>query len=207
MPTTFHESDLEFTFNDDWIVKAYDEHPFYKSLAGQGLKGVDFIGILNLETVVLIEVKNYKIRFPTAVPPIQDKITGDCPAIVETMKRKVADTRRALRIIRKYYQRRWWLRPLQWLLKKMPLRYQLGIEWQFWLWLEAKVAQNDYAVVLWMELEESYDFFTSQQVQQARTMTEHQLKKQFQHLATEVFLADKQRPFTLGNSRIYVRKT
>lgn len=168
MPTTFTESDLRFTFSDKWIIKAYDEHPFYKSLAGHGLKGVDFIGLLNHETVVLIEVKNYKIRFPSALPPIQNKITGDHPRIVQTMIRKAKDTKRAVRVIRKYHERQWWLRPFSFLVKMLPLHWQLKIEWNFWMTIEQKLKVDDYVLVLWMELEKEYKFFTQDDIQSAR---------------------------------------
>lgn len=191
MPTTFIESDLQFVFSDNWVIKAYDDHPFYKALAGNGLKGVDFIGILNQETVVLIEVKNYKIRFPTVFPPIQDKITGTTPAIVDTMLRKAVDTRRALRIFRKYYERRWWLHPFAFLIKILPVSYQLKIEWNFWLAVERKVHQRDYILTLWMELEEEYDFFSKEKIKKAREKVLEQLQIQFEKTKTQIIIADR----------------
>ena len=59
----FEESDLVFHFNQDWVVRKYDEHRFYKTISGLGMKGVDFIGIFKAEQVVFIEIKNYRIRY------------------------------------------------------------------------------------------------------------------------------------------------
>lgn len=200
MPTVFHESDLLFTFSDQWQIKSFDRHPFYQALAGQGLKGVDFIGVLNGEQVVLMEVKNYRVRFPTAIPPIQNKLTGASPAIVATMRRKATDTQRVLRVIRKYYQKRWWLRPARWLLRKLPLRYQLGIEWLFWLWVEDKVARGDFTLALWMELDDTYDSFDAIQLRQLRKRVQRQLRLQLSDLASDTILVDMKQPLYLDNS-------
>jgi len=64
------ESALLFDFEEtDWIVKKYDDHRYYKSLSGAGLKGVDFIGIFQQEKVVFIEVKNFRAKHPTRKEP------------------------------------------------------------------------------------------------------------------------------------------
>ncbi|MFK7935797.1 MAG: hypothetical protein AB8G22_19950 [Saprospiraceae bacterium] len=205
MFNVFQESDLEFKFSDRWLIKSFDDHPFYKILAGQGLKGVDFVGILNYDTVVLIEVKNYKIRLPTSPPAIQEKIAGEHPAIIKTLQQKASDTQRVLRIIRKYYKRRPWLRPLHFLLKKMPLDYQLSIEWQFWLWLESKVAQGDYLLVLWLELEKEYDLFDKKEIQKAKSIIQKQLKKELSDvIANDAILVSSEEPYIL-NEKISVR--
>ena len=74
---TYQESGLEFNFDNNWVLKKYDSHPFYKSLSGANLKAVDFIGIWKNEILVLIEVKNYKIRYSALKKsPIQFFLSG-----------------------------------------------------------------------------------------------------------------------------------
>jgi hypothetical protein len=59
---TFEESDIRFDFNDaHWSQFCkYDEQTDYKKIKIELTKAVDFIGILNQHTLVLMEVKNFK---------------------------------------------------------------------------------------------------------------------------------------------------
>lgn len=186
MPTIFNESDLKFTFNKDWIVYQYDQHPFYKALAGRGLKGVDFLGILNSKEVVLIEVKNYKIRFPSKYPPISGKITGKNPRIVQTMVAKLTGTHRALKAINTYYQRRWWYSFTSKIVEQLPLTIQLKIEWRFWTFVAEKVKKKDFHLILWLELEKEYKTMSALEIQNTRKRILGQMKskigQQVKHL-------------------------
>jgi hypothetical protein len=58
----FEESGIRFDFDDtfwSWLCK-YDEETDYKKIKIEYTKAVDFIGILNQRSLVLIEVKNFK---------------------------------------------------------------------------------------------------------------------------------------------------
>lgn len=186
MPTTFDESDLKFIFSNDWVVYQYDQHPFYKALAGRGLKGVDFVGVLNGEDVILIEVKNYKIRFPSRYPPIYGKITGKKPRIVKTMVSKLAGTHRALNAINTYYQRRWWYSFANKVLKHFPHRILLKVEWYFWTFVAQKVGEGDFHLVLWLELEKEYKTMSALEIQHTHKrilgQMKNELNQKVQHL-------------------------
>lgn len=95
------ESGLEFTFPESWIVRKFDATPAYRSLSGQGLKGVDFLCLPPGEELWLIEVKNY------------DTVQGPRKSPVELARHvaaKFADTQRLIRIMRKAMERNWWYR-------------------------------------------------------------------------------------------------
>ncbi len=56
------EGNLTFEFDDKWsdLIK-FDENPDYKKIEKlDGTKAVDFLGILNNETVVFVEVKDFR---------------------------------------------------------------------------------------------------------------------------------------------------
>lgn len=63
MPTTLSESRLEFTFDDDWFVVQWDQHPMYRASGAfcslPHTKGVDVAGTHPTAGVVLFEMKNF----------------------------------------------------------------------------------------------------------------------------------------------------
>ncbi len=75
---TFSESDICFRFGPEWVVYRYDTHRYYRSWNGVGLKGMDFIGILDEGTLVVMEVKTFAfalqaiagIRSALHIPPV-----------------------------------------------------------------------------------------------------------------------------------------
>jgi hypothetical protein len=178
---TYVESGLRFIFPKNWRVKKYDEHHFYRALSGSGLKGVDFIGVLNQKKLILIEVKNYKIRFPAKPPPIQEKILGLSPSLVQTMTYKVDDTFLAVNTIIKYYQRRWWYAPFLKLFDYLPIAYLLRFEWAYWTYVQRLIFEQKKQVdlVLWLELETIYEDVVEDEIETARQRIEQSLKTTF----------------------------
>lgn len=87
---TFNESDLKFEFSEAWWVEQYDDLTDYKNLKNvvPGSKGVDFIGILNNETLSFIEVKNFRGHRIESKPRLQ---LGEDPIEIEVAQ-KVRDT-------------------------------------------------------------------------------------------------------------------
>lgn len=100
---TYSESDLLFTFPDDWIVRKYDSTVAYQSLSGHGLKGVDFLCLSPDGKLWLIEVKNYRMRK-------NFRATRRSPGeLAVHVGKKFSDTKRLIRIVNKYMRRRWWI--------------------------------------------------------------------------------------------------
>jgi len=97
--TEFQESGLTFQFNEDWVVNKYDEHRYFRRLAGEGLKGVDFLGIYKKEELVLIEVKNYRIRYKEKPPTAIYNIIENPEILAEKIQKKAEDTLKAIRRI------------------------------------------------------------------------------------------------------------
>jgi len=129
--TVITESDLSFDFDQDWVVKKYDEHAYFKLLAGCGLKGVDFIGIYQHKWLYLIEVKNYKKRRYSPVDPDWADLVGDNPDLAKDFALKISDTLRLVSVVMTYLQRQWWYKIVN------RFRSFLGItkvnkDWHFW---------------------------------------------------------------------------
>lgn len=87
---TFIESDLKFEFSTAWWLEQYDNLTDYINLKNvvPGSKGVDFIGILNNETLSFIEVKNFRGHRIESKPRLQ---LGEDPIEIEVAQ-KVRDT-------------------------------------------------------------------------------------------------------------------
>ncbi|MFZ5818377.1 MAG: hypothetical protein ACOYYJ_00615 [Chloroflexota bacterium] len=70
----FNESNLCFSFGNEWEIIKVDDHPDYRSVFQTipGTKSVDFLG-LHQRTVYFIEVKNYSASLTSDEP----KLKGD----------------------------------------------------------------------------------------------------------------------------------
>lgn len=119
----FNESGLEFTFGPDWVVKKYDEHSYFRSLSGLGLKGVDFVAIRKEKELIFIEVKNYRTRYNADMDQSFDVSVKPAAELAYELKRKSEDTLLAIDAVLQYYRRGWWYRKL----RKM---------WMRWPWLQ-----------------------------------------------------------------------
>lgn len=167
--THFIESDLHFYFNDQWLIKKYDNHRFYRHLSGVGLKAVDFIGLWKGKKVILMEIKNYKTRYTDHFPPIGEKILAKNPTLVALMENKIEDTFLAIETIIKYYQRRWWYRIFVKIIPPVLPRYFQYFEWGFWTCIHQKIQdeKENVQLVLWLELEDKYPNISKEELQKA----------------------------------------
>ncbi len=147
----YREGDLLFQFPDDWGVRAYDQHTYYRGLSGVGLKGVDFLLIDPSDDghLYFLEVKNYRTRISedgtfvaTPKPPRQ---------LATTISSKYEDTSRAIRAIYGYYRRRWWYRLLEsWLQSSSSFRHDRV----FWTRAQQLLEEGKaVTVLLWLEVE------------------------------------------------------
>ena len=149
---SFIESDLRFTFNQDWVIKKYDNHVYFKILAGHGLKGVDFIGIYKKQFLYLIEVKNYKQRDYSPVPANWIDLSGDVPPLALTFIDKIDDTLRLIRVVDRALKRKWWFRILSFV-KDLMGDTRLNKDWKFWRKVYDLSVQSSTAYsVLWLEV-------------------------------------------------------
>ena len=129
---TYRESDLLLTFPPDWVVRKYDATAAYRSLAGHGLKGVDFICLLPDGRLWLIEVKNYTTRRKRGkVYAAKLRSPEDLSA---HLTRKFHDSERLLRIVAESFRRRWYRR---WQLAYQRWRGRPFPESNVWFWNEA----------------------------------------------------------------------
>lgn len=81
-------------FDQSWSVVAFDQTRFFKALAGQGLRGVDFLGIRE-QTLYLIEIKNYS----PAKKMKRYRYGTDQDELVVQLDEKYSDSLRIVRII------------------------------------------------------------------------------------------------------------
>lgn len=84
MATKFHESNIDWVFEDGWTVFKYDETTWYRKCfqACAGSSGVDFVAFQDHGTIGwLIEVKDF-----TKEPPVRSK------DLVDIMTKKARDT-------------------------------------------------------------------------------------------------------------------
>ncbi len=135
--TYFEESEHNFTFSTDWEILKYDSHPFYKIVSGRSFSGVDFAGF-HKDKLYLIEIKNF----------YQYGKTGDIENVdefCEEMKEKFLDTLDLIRIIQKYFQRKWSYRLFCRLVMSYP---NLNKTWWFWTMMADRVENDAFVFVL-----------------------------------------------------------
>ncbi|MEM1359516.1 MAG: hypothetical protein AAGF89_15020 [Bacteroidota bacterium] len=163
--STFTESDLLFTFPDDWVVRKFDDTVAYQSLSGHGLKGVDFIALSPDGKLWLMEVKNYRPRQKAGKeyrakrrPPAQ---------LAAHVAKKFSDTHRLLKIVDASLRKRWWSRIRLYYLEKL----RPNTASNYWFWTEAKRRADQpeslVVYVLWLEtpeVPENYDEATRREL-------------------------------------------
>lgn len=150
---SFSESDIAFTFGEDWVVKKYDDHAYYDILSGYGIKGVDFIGIYKNERLYLIEVKNYHKRSYSPVAPDLSDLKGVSPPLAADMHDKIGDSLRLIKIVNKYLARKWWYK-ISLFLKNTTRSQTIKKDWHFWNRVRelSENAQNVFPI-LWLEMD------------------------------------------------------
>lgn len=152
--TVFEESNLIFSFDNQWIVHKFDDHRFYKQLAGRNVKGVDFIGIFQEKKLVLMEVKNYIDRyFKDDINPSENFLNNQEFYLTKIAK-KYVDSLRVIEAVQQAYRRKWWYQ----LAEKTMFRW-IKIErlpnWEFVFWKKAweLVQTGNLRLILWIEIE------------------------------------------------------
>ena len=146
----YQESGLEFRFDDSWQVKAYDKHRFYQGLSGEGLSGVDFVGLHDGQ-LYFFEVKNYRRRQDWQTNNPFDQVVAAPDLLAAAIAKKVADTLTGIDAIGQYYHRKplfRWLEP--WLLNRILPTW----EWAFWARVYALAGEpHQLNTVFWLETE------------------------------------------------------
>ena len=181
--TDFKESGLVFQFNEDWVINKYDEHRYFRRLSGAGLKGVDFLGIYKKEELVLIEVKNYRIRYKEKPPTAIYHIIENPEILAKKIQQKARDTLQAIRVVNKLYKRNWFYKLWMPILKLLRNSSFTVNTWLFWTRAQSLIDNNSFKIILWMENEEEYDKYTKEdvlafrkKVQLLLDKSEHQIK-------------------------------
>lgn len=166
---TLIESDLLVTLSSRWHWRKYDNHTFYRGLAGAGLKGVDLIALLPDGRLALIEFKNYHPRTRRGkTHPVKLKKVA---RLTDTLVRKHQDSLRAIRVIDRYYQSKWYYRWRTKLTRFFPLlptddpgfwteaarRAQGPLPVVILLWLETPAVQPAYRNQLYAHLAAKLD--------------------------------------------------
>jgi hypothetical protein len=148
---TFIESDLVFAFPEHWGVREYDNHRFYKNISGLGLKGVDFLLVdpSGAGHLYLMEVKNYRTR-------VREGIVYEAPLkspeeLAATIAMKYEHTLRAIRAVHLYYQRKWWYRLLNRVIRKSQYTQYDSVFWTQAYELARQPSQHTF--LLWLETE------------------------------------------------------
>jgi hypothetical protein len=147
----FQESELIFHFDGRWVVKKYDAHRYFSGLAGQGLKGVDFIAISE-DTILLIEIKNYRRRHSWQKENPFAQVEEAPDAFVDKIVDKADDTLRGIRAIGQYYYRKWWFALMRPFLSRLsPAKH----ESVFWIRAYQLIsAKENITFILWLETEQ-----------------------------------------------------
>ncbi len=151
----YTESNLVFDFPKHWIIKKYDTHPFYKGMSGVGLSAVDFIVVTQENTILLIEIKNYRHRPASQFPHITALLRNHEEGLARSFVQKLEETIIGINAIATYFYKSTWYRLWYILLKKMGAKYLLlKNDRLFWLWLHEQVQQAPEKIVpvLWLEL-------------------------------------------------------
>lgn len=148
----FEESGLRFYFPQNWLVRKFDSHTFYRGLSGFGFKGVDFIALPPEGPLLLIEIKNYFNRDPRINAPLsQDQLPAP-EVLAAKLHEKSADTLRAILAIQRYYLRKWTYRTF------LPWSFHWRrdkSEWVFWtLVFQRAYNEKQARFVCWLESKE-----------------------------------------------------
>ncbi len=133
----FEESSRTFVFDPKWQVTRFDHHRYFRWLSGQGLKGIDFVAIQPNESLLFIEVKNYRKEVPSA------------EKVAEVFCEKIWDSVRIVDVIQQYYKRHFFFRVVRSWIRRWPHRFG---EWGYWTEL-SELLENpmNCHFILWVE--------------------------------------------------------
>lgn len=188
---TFRESDLKFQFSDnEWQVKKFDTHRYFKILSGVGLKGIDFLGVYLEKQVVFFEVKNFHSNHPTKENNYL--IFEDLSTFVEKVALKVEDTFTTINVISQYLLRKWWYRLFLKSSNWVPKALIQHKDWYFWYKIKILLDQKKEVIfVLWLEIT-SED--STNNTRKLRESVESNLKKRLKAYRLMVILTCKNTP-------------
>ena len=149
---TCHESGLVFHFSDNWLVRKFDSHTFYRGLSSVGFKGVDFLVLPPSGPLLLLEVKNYFNRDPRVNAPVRPEHLPVPKELAKKLHEKSMDTLLAIGAIQRYYQRKWSYR----ILLPLLLRLRWGkSDWVFWTLVNQRAKEDRLAqLVCWIEVDD-----------------------------------------------------
>ncbi len=179
MENTFKESDLLFEFNDQWLIKKYDDHPFFRAFSGHGYKGVDFIGLKGENELVLMEVKNYQVR----IPEESILITLNNPQrISDAFIKKIEDSLSGINAISRYYKKKWWYNLAQTLYSFFSNKYFHKQAAGFWPRVQYlnNSLEHKVWILLWMETETEYENFSAKEIKKTIQTIEQSIQDYFQ---------------------------
>ena len=173
--TQFTESGLIFRFSRNAVVQKYDEHRYFRRLSGSGLKGVDFLSIFDRSELVLIEVKNYRIRYKEKPPTEIYHILQHPEILAEKILAKAADTLQMIRVVNKFYRKSRWhnlILPALEMLRNSRFTRDTRL---FWVRAENLTQAGNFKFVLWLETETAYPNFSEADVNRFRRQVERLL--------------------------------
>ncbi len=157
----FSESGWVFRFTNDWIVKKFDDHRYYRWLSGKGFKAVDFIAFQPNVRMLCIEVKNYRRESPEA------------QEVADLFCKKVSDTLQVVDIIERYFLRKPFYRLLRKIIQRWP---QFFGEWGFWTEIADIMPDKERCFfVLWLKTRDEDEHFS----QRIKALIKAQLDKEY----------------------------
>lgn len=191
--STFTESNLLFNFDKHWDLRAFDKQAYYKVLSGYGFKGVDFVGILDRQTPVLMEVKNYQRRVQSPKAPDIQSILGEHPELIDVFITKIEDTLAAIRVIQKSLQRKRGYRLAQKWNAVWNTDFFPDKDWRFWTHLHRLIEGKNTSIhlVLCLRTESSYPNLTATQILELKAALRHDIESYFQDLTIKFYIIDK----------------
>ena len=146
---TFRESDLEIAFPDDWIVRKFDATAAFRSISGQGLKGVDFLCLAPRRELWLVEIKNFRPRAAH-----RTEARRHPRDLAQHVGAKFADSKRLIHIMNRALRTKWWSGPLRFWYRIVRVERPRS---HYWFWLEAARRLEEpgrVVCVLWLETPE-----------------------------------------------------
>lgn len=192
----FYESDMKFEFDDaHWHIKKYDTHHYYKILAGRGLKGVDFVGILDQQKVVFFEIKNFHTNLPTSKNPFL--ILEDPKTFISNIADKLEDSVRAIDIIITLLKRKKWYQFfLKWQ-RFIPILFIKNKDWYFWHQIhQIGLDKKRQTLVLWLEIDSP---ISAADLKKLKASIDISLEQELSEFVGEVLIADKKYPVFTNN--------
>jgi len=151
----FQESGFSFEFPNSWTVVKFDDHRFYKYLSGDGFKGVDFLCLNEKGELIFLEVKNYLNQYiADGIDPGDNLIQYPENYALEYWN-KYLDSIHLIRLIHKYYLRKWWYRQLIKIANPKVYHWAKQKDWGFWTsaFLKLESVELNQHFMLWLEID------------------------------------------------------